>query len=157
MDHNQLLSSTAELGLDLLEKNGSFIPFCKAVNEAGEVFIYTEASGTSFSAEEAYQSVLLNVRRDLESRGLKGVALCSESRMRLSDSTENVPTLAVEVHYKGLPARRWHFLYEMDGKQATVVEYYTNDANGGFVRVSQIRYVARTELQNRVMRDFKVL
>jgi hypothetical protein len=128
MDQNQLLSSAVELGLDHLEKTGSFIPFCQAVNESGETFVYTAASDATFSADQAYQSVLLNVKKDLESRGLQGVAFCFDSRVRLSDSTEKVPAVRVEIHYQGLPAAIWHFLYKLDSGQATVLEYYTNDA-----------------------------
>jgi hypothetical protein len=128
MDQNQLLSSAVELGLDLLEKNGSFIPFCKAVNADGETFIYTAASDTSFSSKQAYESVLFNVKRDIDSRRLKGVAFCFDSRVRLSDSKEKVPAVEVEVHYKGLPAAIWYFLYKIEGSKATVLEYYTNDA-----------------------------
>jgi hypothetical protein len=47
MDPNQLLSSAVEMGLDLLEKQGSFLPYCMAVNAAGETFIYSPASGSA--------------------------------------------------------------------------------------------------------------
>jgi hypothetical protein len=130
MDQNQLLSSAVELGLSLLEKNGLLLPFCKAVNETGETFVYTSASSDgSFSEEKAYQSIRLNVKRDIESRRLKGVAFCSDIRVRLPDSTEEVPAVKAEVHYQGLNPRIWYFLYKMDGSQAKVLKYYTNDAN----------------------------
>jgi hypothetical protein len=128
MDQNQLLSATVELGLDLLEKNGSFFPFCKAVSETGETFVYRAASDASFSAEQAYQSVRLNVQRDMESRRLKGVAFCFDSRVRLSDSTERVPAVEVEIHLHGQPAAVWYFLYKLDGGKASILEHYTNDA-----------------------------
>jgi len=128
MDQNQLLSSAVELGLSLLEKNGSFSPFCKAVNAAGETFVYTAASETDFSAQEAFESVLLRVRRDIEGRGLRGAAFCFDSRVRLSGSTEKVPALEVELHCQGIPAAVWYFLYRMDGTKATVLQYYNNHA-----------------------------
>jgi len=128
MDQNQLVSATVELGLDLLEKNGSFLPFCKAVNESGETLVYTAASDRDFSAEQAYKSVRSSVIRDLQARSLKGVAFCFPSRVRLSDSKEKVPAIEVEVHYRSLPAKVWYFLYKMDGNKASVLEYYTNDA-----------------------------
>jgi hypothetical protein len=129
VDQNKLLSSAVELGLELLETSGSFVPFCKAVDGAGETFIYTPASDKEFTNEQGYESVLLNVKRDLEPRQLKGVAFCFHSRVRLSDSEEKVPAIEVEVHYKGQPATVWYFLYKMDGSTATVLEYYKNDAN----------------------------
>jgi hypothetical protein len=128
MDQNQLLSAAVELALDLLEKNGTFLPFCKAVNDTGETFVYTPASDTPFTAGQAFQSVLSNVKRDLDSRRLQGAAFCFHSRVRLSGATEKVPAVEVEIHFRGLPSAVWYFLYKMDGKKATVLEYYQNDA-----------------------------
>jgi hypothetical protein len=41
MEPAKLISSTTELALDLLEKRGEVVPFCKAVAEDGSLFIYT--------------------------------------------------------------------------------------------------------------------
>jgi hypothetical protein len=129
MNQDQLLSSAVELGLHLLEKNGSFTPFCKAVNEAGETFVYTAASDAPCSTEQAYNSVLFNVRSDIASRSLKGAAFCFDSQVRLSDRDEKVPAIEVEIHYRGLPAAIYYFLYKIEANKATVLEYYTNAAN----------------------------
>jgi hypothetical protein len=129
MDPNQLVSSTVELGLDLLEKNGTFLPFCKAVNEMGETFLYTAASDTDFSNDQAYQSVLSHVKRDLVPRGLRGAAFCFHSRVTLSDSPEKVPVVEVEVHYRGLQGMIWYFCYKTEGSKASVTEYFTNPAH----------------------------
>jgi hypothetical protein len=130
MDQNELLSSAVELGLDLLEKRGTFLPFCKAVNAAGETFIYTPASrsGEGFTEAQASESVRSNVKRDLWPRGLVGVAFCRHTRIRFADSAEKVPAVEVEMHYRGQPPAVWHFPYKMEGKTATVLEYYTNGA-----------------------------
>ena len=47
------------MGLDLLEKHGSFLPFWKAVNAVGELFIYRQASasGEGFTEAQAPESV----------------------------------------------------------------------------------------------------
>lgn len=128
MDANQLLSSVIETGLDLLEKHGSFLPYCKAVNAAGEPFVYSPASssGKAFTEAEASESVRSNVLRDLRPRGLVGVAFCHHTRIRFADSPEKVPAVKVELHYRGQPAVVWYFSYKMEGKTATVLEYYTN-------------------------------
>lgn len=128
MDQNQLLSATVELGLDLLEKNGTFTPFCKAATNAGESMVYTAASDTGFSPDEAYESVLFNVKNDLEKRNLVGAAFCFHSKVRIGTSEEKKPAIEVEMHYQGAPAAIWYFLYRMDGKKASVMEYYKNDA-----------------------------
>jgi hypothetical protein len=129
MDPNQLLSATVELGLDLLAKNGFYLPFCKAVNEADDSFVYTAESEHGLSSEKAYESVLVNVKRDLAKRGLKGVAFCFDSRVRLSDSHEKVPAVEIELHYKGRPTTIWHFLYKFEAGKATVNEYHNSEAN----------------------------
>jgi hypothetical protein len=149
MDQDQLVSSTAELGLDLLEKGGSFLPFCKTVNEAGETIIYTpgdtpetivyapgdplppvETEGPDFFVpdEEAYESVLRNVKRDMASRRLKGIAFCFHIPVQRPPSEEKIPALKVEVHYKGLPSVIYYFPYKMEGSTAKVLEYYTTPA-----------------------------
>jgi hypothetical protein len=126
MDQNQLLSSAVELSLDLLEKRGTFLPFCKTVNAAGETFIYTPASdsGEGFTEAQASESVRSNVRRDLRVRGLVGLAFCRHTRIRFADSAEKVPAVEVEIHDHGQPSAVWHFPYKMEGKTATVLEYY---------------------------------
>jgi hypothetical protein len=73
-------------------------------------------------------SVVADENRDLEIRRLQGVAFCFNSRVRFADSPDKVPAVEVEVHYKGLPATIWHFLYQMDAGKAKVLEYYTNEA-----------------------------
>lgn len=130
MDANQLLSSAVELGLDLLEKRGSFLPYCKAVNAAGESFIYTPASASEkeFTEAQASESVRSNVLRDLQARELAGLAFCHHTRIRFADSAEKVPAVEVELHYRGQAAAVWHFPYKLDGGTATVLEYYTNAA-----------------------------
>jgi hypothetical protein len=130
MDHDQLLSATVEMGLDLLEKQGSFLPFCKAVNAAGESFIYSpaSASGNDFTEVQASESVRSNVVRDLRPRELVGAAFCRHTRIRFADSDEKVPAVEVELHYSGQPATVWHFPYKMEGKTANVLQYYTNEA-----------------------------
>lgn len=128
MDQNQLLSSAVEMGLDLLEKQGSFIPYCKAVNAVGETFIYSPASrvGKGFTEAQASESVRSNLLREVRPRGLVGVAFCHHTRIRFADSAEKVPAIEIELHYRGQPAAMWYFPYKMDGKTATVLEYFSN-------------------------------
>lgn len=131
MNQQQLLTSTVELGLHLLEKNGSFITFCTAIgaaDEAPEPRIYLAESDTSFSSEEAYNSILFNVKRDIASGELKAVAFCFDSRVRFSHSEDKVPAIEVEIHYQGLPAVIYFFPYKIEGSKATVGEYHTNPA-----------------------------
>jgi hypothetical protein len=130
MDQNQLLSTAVEMGLDLLEEHGSFLPYCKAINAAGEAFIYTPASesGAVFTEAQASESVRSNVLRDLPRRGLVGLAFCHHTRIRFADSHEKAPALEIELQYRGWPPAVWYFLYKLEGNTASILEYYTNEA-----------------------------
>jgi hypothetical protein len=125
----KLLSTTVELALDLLEKNGDFIPFCKAVSEAGEKFIYQAGAGGPCTHEEGYQSIVFHAKKDLTSRDLKGVAFCQHYWVRFAANEDKVPAIKIELHYKGQPAKHWYFLYKLEGKQAEVLEYFPNPAD----------------------------
>jgi hypothetical protein len=128
MDYNHLLSSTVDLGFDLLEKNGSFSPFCKAVSQDGQSFVYAAASDSVLSPKQIYDGIKRDVSRDLETRGLIGIAFCFDSSVRFSDSQEDVPAVELEVHYQGLSPSIWYFTYKIDGGKASVLEYYRKDA-----------------------------
>ena len=130
MDANQLLSSAVETGLDLLEKHGAFLPYCKAVDAAAEPFFFSpaSASGKSFTEAQASESVRSNALRDIHPRGLVGLAFCHHTRIRFADSTEKVPAVEVELHYRGQPAAVWYFPYKLACGTATVLEYFTNPA-----------------------------
>ena len=127
MDRNQLLSSAVEMGLDLIERDGTFITFCRAVNAAGETFVYTPASnsGKPFTAAQAAESVLASVRRDLDARNLVGAAFCYHTRIRFADSPEKVTAIEVELHSRGEPSAVWYFPYRLDGGTAKVLESHT--------------------------------
>ena len=130
MDANQLLSSAVETGLDLLERHGSFLPYCKAVNAAGEPFIYSpaSASGSDFTEAQASESVRSNALREIKARGLVGLAFCHHTRIRFADSPGKVPAVEVELHYRGQPAAVWYFPYKLEGGTASVLEYFTSPA-----------------------------
>jgi hypothetical protein len=126
MDHNQLLSSAVETGLDLLEKHGSFLPYCKAVGAAGQTFVYIaglEEDEGSIGESQASESVRFNVLRDLQPRASIGAAFCHHTRIRFADSDERVPAVKVELHYRGRPAVVWHFPYKLEGRSATLGSY----------------------------------
>jgi hypothetical protein len=104
--------------------------FCKAVNAAGEKFIYSSASGSGegFTEAQASESVRANVLHDLRPRGLVGLAFCRHTRIHFADSAKKVPAVEVEMHFTGQSPVVWHFPCEMEGKAAAVLEYYTSQA-----------------------------
>ena len=149
MDQNELISSAVELALSLLEKNGWFLPFCKAIDEPGQSIIYTPGDmpetmvyapgdplppvdddnpSAPCSDAEAYEGVLHNVKKDVACRGLKGAAFCFHILVQQPPSEENFPAIKVELHYKGLPAVIYYFPYKVEGNAAEVLEYHTKPA-----------------------------
>jgi hypothetical protein len=139
MDPNQLLSSAVELGLELLESRGSFLPYCKAVGTAGEPIVYSPATadGEDFTEEQAFASIWTSVFADLGPRGLVGAAFCRQTHIRFEDSEDRIPAIEVELHYRGQPPAVWHFVYQMDGNTANVQEYYTSEAGSDLFSESQ--------------------
>jgi hypothetical protein len=123
MDQSQLLSSAVELGLSLLEKNRTFLPFCKAVSIDGDTFVYTPNSESTLTCEEAADSVLKSVMSDIDSRRLEGIALCSDRLVKRSDLKNCVPAIKVELHFRGTQAVTWYFFYDWDGKKVNVLNY----------------------------------
>jgi hypothetical protein len=98
MNPNELLSSAVELALELMEKNGSFLPYCKAVNASGDTFVYApgELSGEDITGARAAESVRFNVVRDLRSRGLVDIAVCDHTVIRF-DSGEKTAAVRVAI------------------------------------------------------------
>ena len=136
MNQQQLLSSALGLAQKLLEKNGSFIPFCAGLHKADAADaerIYTADSDDPFTYEQAYDSVLFHVKSDIASGALTAAAFCFHSRMRFSGSEDKVPAIEIEIHYKGLPAVIYYFPYTIEGSKATLGKYYTKPARESLI------------------------
>ena len=128
-NHHHLLTSALELALNVLEKNGTFLPFCKGETESGQQFVYTPSSDSNFSCKQAYESIRSHVLADVTAGNLSAVAFCFDTQVRLSDSNTAIPAIEIRLHQKGQRAAVWYFVYRMEGSEARVMEYYTSGAD----------------------------
>ena len=70
-----LIIQSAELALDLIEKNGVLLPFCKLTDRSdAPVYISPDGDG-----EHAYDSVRVELSRRLERKEVKQFAVCGSS------------------------------------------------------------------------------
>ena len=75
-----LLAQTAEFALDLLEKNGVLLPFCKLTDRAGAP-IYISPSG---GGERAEESVRVELARRLGRKEVSAFAVCSDVEVKFA-------------------------------------------------------------------------
>jgi hypothetical protein len=129
MEPAKLISSATELALDLLEKRGEVVPFCKAVAEDGSSIIYTPETSDSediaFRKAEEFQRKM--VLQDVSHRKLVGLAFCKEVTLTMSEPNQIVSAIRVEIHHVDSKPLVYWFPYEMKNGKATVLQYYTRD------------------------------
>ena len=89
-----LVTGSIELSLDLLEKNGMLVPFCKARTDSPEALYLSPDSVVGYTRADAMASL----RRELESRRsqIYEFVLCSEVYGRRDEETEDTHFLKVE-------------------------------------------------------------
>jgi hypothetical protein len=92
-----LITSSAEVALHLIEKNGVLVPFCKLTDSAGGTMYIQPDSGTDADDE----SMLLELQRRLDAEQVKEFALCAD----------------VQVKFKGIPGRVEVFANRVSGRE----------------------------------------
>jgi hypothetical protein len=130
MDKDHMLSSTVELALDLLEKRGSFSPFCRAIDARDQVFIYTSDYSGCASEDENHQIekvVRDNVAKDIQPRCLQGAAFCFLGWVRFADSPEKTSVIRVELHWVNELPSLWHLPFSIESGKATVLSSHTEN------------------------------
>ena len=131
MDPAKLVNSTAELALDLLKKRGEIVPFCKAVNSDGAVFIYTPETNDSedigFRKAEAHQRQ--TVLADVLPQKLVALAFCKEVTLTLSEPDEVLRAIRVETHHVEAKPLVYLFTFKLEAGRASILTYYTRDTD----------------------------
>jgi hypothetical protein len=93
-----LFQSAIEQSLDLLEKNGALVPFCKATVDSPHAFYIAHDSDDPYTVAEAIAAI----RSEIESRRaqIHEFALCSEVSGRRDDEPQDTHFLKVEYQSK---------------------------------------------------------
>jgi len=90
-----LLEQTAELALDLLEKNGVLLPFCKLTDASGApVYICPEDQ-----RDLAHDGVRAELQRRLEKKDVKEFAICADVEAKFAH--QEVPLRCLRIEYQG--------------------------------------------------------
>ena len=128
MNRADLLSTTAEIALKLIEKNGVVVPFCRAVTAAGGIVIYspeTHADDENFKkAQEHQRSVVL---QEVMIRKLVGLAFCKEILLTMKDPDEEVAAIKIELHYVGTKPSVFYFPCRVEHAKPESLPYQAVD------------------------------
>lgn len=125
MNQIDLLSTTAELALDLVEKNGALVPFCRALTSDGSIVIYspeTHVDDTSFKKAEEYQREV--VLREIKTRRLVGLAFCKAVVLTIKNPDEEVAALKIEFHQIDSKSQTYYFPYRLENGAAMTLPYH---------------------------------
>jgi hypothetical protein len=128
MSSTDLLSTTADFALDLIEKNGVIVPFCRAVTSEGEVVFYspeTSDDDTNFKNAEAHQrSVVL---QEIKIRKLVGLAFCKEVVLTMKEPDEEVSAVKIELHQVDVNSSTYYFPYRIENGKAVTLPHHVLD------------------------------
>ena len=87
-----LIIQSAELALDLIEKNGVLLPFCKLTDRSdAPVFISPAGDG-----DHAYDSVRAELARRLGKREVRQFAVCSDVQTKFAHEAAECRCLKIE-------------------------------------------------------------
>jgi hypothetical protein len=124
-----LLSTTAELALSLIEKNGVLVPFCRAVTSDGEIVFYspeTHDDDLNFKKAESLQRDV--VLSEITIRKFVGLAFCKNVLLNLRDPDEEVSAIKIELHQAETKALTHYFTYRIENGTAAILQQHTQDA-----------------------------
>jgi hypothetical protein len=124
-----LLERSIERVLDNVDKHGWSIPFCLAHSHKGErIYVVAESSRpeAEYEPEKHVQSILAQVRRMIQNRELRAVALARNVNVKVSSDQGPVESPAVKVlldHERGGGSTAY-LLYHMVEGRATPDELF---------------------------------
>ena len=118
-----LLTQTAELALDLLEKNKVLLVFCKAVQHDGHtVSIMPDAGGNL-----AEDSVRIELRRRAERREIKQFTICSDVTAKFAGEPAPQRRLKIELQDGTAESGIYYFPMQFDQDCISLGKYAIAD------------------------------
>lgn len=122
-----LLSETAELALDLIEKNGSILPFCKARTQSGEIVVISPEDQTSESIESANESVRDELKKRIRAGEIAEFAVCAEVEVKFSHEAAHQRALKIEFQNGTGESAVYYFPLLVEDGSASVGSYSTSN------------------------------
>ena len=104
----KLVEGTAELALNLLEKNGSFLPFARGLRPDGEpvVFLeghYDERPDKLITPSQAIEAISLEAKKWLDRGEIVNIAYCKDVFVRTELMNEQAAAIKVMLRAKVAP------------------------------------------------------
>ena len=130
MNPTDLLSTTAELALSLVEKNGVLVPFCRAITSDGSIVFYspeTHADDPGFKKAEAHQRTV--VLQEIKNRKLVGLAFCKDVVLTMKEPDEEVSALKIELHQVDAKSSIHYFPYRIESGTAVTLPHHAIDVD----------------------------
>jgi hypothetical protein len=119
------LNSSAELALELVEKKGTFLPFCRAKKRSGETVVITPDAGGSASVEAGLASVQAELRRGLVD--ISEFAVCSDVHVKFAHLPDEQRVLKIEFQDGSEESAVYYFPLSVAEGRATVGRYLQAD------------------------------
>jgi hypothetical protein len=104
-----LVSETAELALDLLEKRDLLIPFCKLRTKGGESVIICSDSVKGFTLDDAAQSAREELRRRVRNGDIAEFAFCADKQVKYQSDHHPHRVLQIEFQNGTNESGIYHF------------------------------------------------
>jgi hypothetical protein len=120
---NPLLAQTAEMALDLLEKNGVLLPFCRLTDRShAPVVITPDGSG-----DEAERSVRTELLRRLDRKEVTGFAACSDAEVKFAHEPAAKRCLRIELQDGTTDSGVYYFPLTLQHGRASLGQHLVAD------------------------------
>jgi hypothetical protein len=133
MDNIKLVEGTVELALNLLEKNGSFLPFGRGLRPDGEPVVFVEGHvddrpDIPMTPNQMIEAVSLEAKKWLDRGEIVNIAYCKGVNIRTDEMDIEASAIKVMLRAEG-NALDYYFLYELENGKARLINYLTQDVN----------------------------
>ena len=125
-----LIGETAGLALDLLEKNGVLVPFCKARStEHGNLIIQAgdNENSSDCSPEQYAESAWIDLKRRIANGTILEFAFCSDNFVKLQNEPNERRFLKIEFQNGTDESGIYLFPLSVENGKASVGPYLKSD------------------------------
>ena len=125
-----LIGETADIALNLLEKNGVLVPFCKArSSEYGNLYIQADEgkNPSDFSPEKSAESARIDLKRRIAGGTLLEFTFCSDNMVKLKNEPNERRFLKIEFQNGTDESGIYLFPLSVENGKASVGRYLVSD------------------------------
>jgi hypothetical protein len=125
-----LVGETAGLALNLLEKNGVLVPFCKArSSEYGNLYIQADdgENPSDYSPEKSAESARIDLKRRIAAGTILEFTFCSDNFVKLQNEPNERRFLKIEFQNGTDESGIYLFPLSVENGKASVGSYLVSD------------------------------